>query len=190
MKKLKLLFLVLAIPITGYSQFIVNYNPNSNILNVTYTGCDICLLGNVTAVDICNCREDCDLDCVNFCHTNNTTITAVEYCIQQCQMQEAQCLEECGPEPEPVREIVGYRYRLLADWAAIPLDPRATPANRVMTPFTTVLSSTISIPSWTVPAPWPEIHSGNNTCYGIEIVIEYNDGALCGGIIWECNIIG
>ena len=56
-------------------------------------------------------------------------------------------------------------------------------------------SNWVSIPNWNPPTPWPEIHNGNNTCYGIGITIWYQDNTdgtigFCEFTEWECFIVG
>jgi hypothetical protein len=199
----KLLFLIFVIPVIGYTQFIIDYNPVINMLNVTYTGCEICALGTVSAVNICECRLDCEMnpsdellgeyyDCVDQCevYAPPQYLQCVNNCTNQFESVIEQCQDVCGPEPEPVRTPVAYYYSLVAAWAPIPNDPRNFEGNWRRFDSQVINSSNIVIPGWNVPLPWPAIHNGNNTCYGIGITIQYNDQTICSFTQWECNIIG
>jgi len=174
----------------------VNYDPITNTVSVNYTGCDICLLGNADAVRTCECRLDCESDrqeCFDECKDNFSGLTDLVNCIENCQDRN-NCLNECGPEPEPIREIISFGYRLVAAWDVIPFDPRFDQSQWEVFDSETIESNNVIIPNWNPPSPWPKVHSGNNTCYGIGIRIFYQepDGSIgfCDFTEWNCNIIG
>lgn len=48
----------------------------------------------------------------------------------------------------------------------------------------------IDIPDFSPTTPWPGIFVGHNTCYGIGIIITYDDGTTCRFNEWNCNLIG
>jgi len=188
-----LLFL-LFIPILTKAQVIINYDSGTNYMSVEYTGCEVCRLGSASAIPTCECEAACDRnydECVEYCRGNFTGLEDLSKCIEDCNTERSSCKSSCPEfEYEPVKEIIGYEYTLIAAWAIVPLNPQASENNWVTTSEGYSWNSTISIPDWYLPAPWPEIHNGNNTCYGIRLKIYYDDGTACIFWRWNCNFIG
>lgn len=209
MKQILILFLF--IPLLSNAQIEISYNSNNNTVSVDYTGCDICLLGTQSAVNTCECREDCtDAEpteedwknyesCIERCREDYGDDPNYEdYCLDECEARlyssERVCLEDCGPPSSAIRTIVGFSYRLVAAWDVIPFDPRFNESEWKEFQSDLIESNQIVIPNWNPPSPWPEVHSGNNTCYGVGIRIFYEDPdgtvGFCDFTEWQCNIIG
>ena len=157
-----------------------------NTLNVTYTGCDICALGSEAEVDACNCNKLCLGPPENSpCSKECTSGAYYNWCIHEC------CESKCG-NSFAERTPVLFSYRLLASWENIPFHPFSNP-NNFKTFFSAILfpaNGNLVIPPWTVPAPWPGIYVGHNTCYRIQATIFYSDNTGCTFIITDCNIVG
>lgn len=71
--------LILIIPFTGATQFIVNYDESTNTLSVDYTGCDECLFASRLDVAICNCRLECEQ------RPDEEALGAYHDCVDQCE---------------------------------------------------------------------------------------------------------
>lgn len=202
------------LPIMGFSQFKIKYYPTPNRMTVRYTGCDICRLGSIQAVLTCECRKECEIpsqesidelnDCIDYCedeYGDNPFGTDLDYCLDACEgdlwLEELNCKNECGPGTKPLKNVTQYLYRLKVAWADIPNDPRNSDniiyknGNTWTHHWESNYPTSVYILPWNdVVSPWPGIYSNHNTCYGIEILIFYDDGTTCGFNIWECNIIG
>ena len=165
----------------------IKYNPTLNTLNATYTGCDICALGTVTEVEACNCTKSCLGQENNPCSKQCTPGAYYNWCIYEC------CKSKCG-NVFAERTPVAFAYRMIATWDIIPFDPIANVNNyQVFTSSTITIPTNggIVIPPWTVPAPWPGIYVGNNTCYQFRLTILYSDNTICTFTsLWDCNLVG
>ena len=181
-------------------------------MSVEYTGCEPCLLGSQEAINRCECREAClevlpteeELqafdECIDECEERYSDDPLnYDYCTYACELdlEEGinQCLQECGPSPSQQLNIIGFQYILVAAWARIPFDPRDNQDNWAIDQITQPIeSSFISTINWILPNPWPEVYPDNNTCYGVRMIIFYQDqnGQIltCTFTDWECNFIG
>lgn len=159
----------------------INYDQVLNLLSVTYDVCrDPCTGTNEAFCD----REDCIKTCIE--DFQNGTITGLEGL--------ANCIEGCGESvpSETAREPVGFSYRVIAAWNNIPFHPWNNEDDWVEFTGTGTPNANgeIIIPSFTLPEPWPDIHTGHNTCYGIGIRVFYDDFTFCDFTEWNCNIVG
>jgi len=159
----------------------IKYDQTTNILSVQYDVCRDPCTG--TSDEYCD-RKDCIATCTkNF---QNGTIIGIAAL--------ANCIEGCGEyvPPNTIRVPVVYSYNVIATWENIPFDPINNHNHWAIFPGGGAPNANgeIIIPNVTLPEPWPEIHTGHNTCYGIMIQILYDDGYICNFIEWNCNIIG
>jgi hypothetical protein len=204
MKGILTMLALLALCEVSFSQpFVINYNQSTNTMSVVYTGCEICRMRNVNAIKNCECWNKCSdevyaglQDCLDDCDEYNEPGSldheyCVDYCVHYLHNPGVVCPAECGEYVEPIRTPVAYAYTLVAAWAPIPFDPRNFQQNwQTYVSPNPIISSNVLISNWNVPLPWPGIHTGHNTCYGIGISIRYNDGTVCSFTQWECNFIG
>ena len=159
----------------------ITYDQNANIVTVDYDEC----------LDPCDglTEEECATEkCLKNCletHINTEIPNLDAY---------AECIQHCGeyvPDPLAARPV-SYDYTFIAAWNAIPFHPIDEEDNWVVFEGSGVPNEygEIVIPEFTLPDPWPEIHTGNNTCYAIGIGVNYDDGTRCVFIEWNCNIVG
>jgi hypothetical protein len=164
-------------------------------------------LGTSGAVSACECAEKCINDeellteleeCRTICY-EDYGMEAYNYnllrdCNDNCETSYAyrlaRCRKSCGSF-SPVRAIRRTDYILFADWAVLGVDPSLSEANRVSSDWLSVDGPDVVIPPFQVPAPWPDVHDQRNVCYGIQVIIFYDDGVVCtGGLFWNCFIRG
>jgi len=167
-------------------------------------------------------------DCIDRCldHYDDDIVTQ-DYCLDACQDRfesaERGCHRDCPPgngiKCRPCRIV----YRLYADFAPIPNDPLLHPGNRFVSQifmsggngngcvtvsaneecenicsFICKVNEPIEFECFELPESWQELSSGNNVCYGIEVLqiffVDCNGESNCpfqlqGGEA-ECLIIG
>ena len=185
-KLLSILFLLLVFFELDAQLINVTYDENNNCVTAQFDECSSFITGNITASKSCECLKnikntECYDECLKYYCGFDLDIEC-EQCRFRCK------LEECGithfqPRCKPCRIV----YRLIADFAPIPFDPRFHAGNRfVSTIFTsggnddgtgcTTFSSEcenicdsscdkyqpIEFECFELPSNWQEISSGNN----------------------------
>lgn len=178
-------WLLLLVPTLTFSQLTFNYDPETNLLTIEVDKCNICLLGTQENVDKCNCHNDCDetlqqvqeeweecKDYWEYMVNQNQTYNSLE---EECGTSPVQsCYGQCGFYPEPFA-VESYQYSVSAHYAPIGIDPLAAPESYHTISSSPTFSATIDIPPVSLASPWPNVYYTKNTCYIVQVVINFID---------------
>ncbi len=206
----------------------VEYNSGSNCVSASIQECSPFIVASAS-IENCECRKNCSEiepseedyikfeECLDECKEDHDDPVYEDYCLDGCEFElyssERRCYEDCDP-PIPIRcKPCRITYRLIADFAKIPLDPRTHAGNRYVSPIFTSGglpsggcrvncgpdsdNEPIEFECFELPSNWQELSEGNNVCYGIEVLsiqfIQCGDSECPVGLQgseWNCLIIG
>ncbi|MEZ4980873.1 MAG: hypothetical protein R2769_04650 [Saprospiraceae bacterium] len=200
------LVILLILPNFISSQVRFHYNVTTNTLSSEYLGCGSCEYGTIGSY-VCQCRKNCNKPGIEYknCIKECTQLDNPAYeptCIEQCENQYMtpylECLNNCGPEPEPLNQLYGYFYELIVNYEELGVDPYYKYSNFssviVPGPGLAITSSNVKIYDWNPPAPWPGVYTTHNTCFAIKLTLIYQTPTglhlYCTDEIWTCNILG
>lgn len=184
--------------------FEFEYDPNTNTITLEFTGCDACIYQNADDVEGCLCARECKgeegwLSCRDYCSTLYDE-QEESICLDACEAEFADylnCIRGCdrpfiGLSP---CKPCGVRYRFIADYASIPLDPRVQAGNVTVSIFyeeggynnnwnetqceydngewINHCEPWDDLQSFTLPSWWSTVTVGKNTCYGLQFQLSY-----------------
>jgi hypothetical protein len=156
---------------------VLNYANNS--FDIHGLTCDICVFGSIANAAKCNCHVNCEVQkeaCIDACAESSNTIAELIACVDDCNIIEGACKNNCGEIPARVREPVDYFFTYRFWWSTACTSTMAGTPNQVGTS------------SWISGAPPDPLSIDLLTdltmmsvsyCYFTQIVVVYDDDTCC-----------